>query len=57
MYVDHIRALLQVFSDFLPHTVFPDSSSLLLRGKLGDGGFGAVYRATVHARVSHLSAA
>ena len=43
--------VLQVFCDFLPGTVFADSTSLVLRQQLGDGGFGTVYRATLHTRV------
>jgi hypothetical protein len=41
----------QVFCDFLPGTVFTDSS-LCIRGRLGDGGFGTVFKATLHTGVS-----
>ena len=41
----------QVFCDFVPGTVFTDVSSLSIRERLGDGGFGTVYRATLHTKV------
>ena len=40
-----------MFCDFPPAKVFPDPHSLVMRQILGDGGFGAVFKATLETQV------